>query len=626
VLVFADIETESLTPDKIWCICTKEKDTGRTDQFVNLHSDMEERDRFIAYSKRVTRWVGHNFINFDAPVINRIVGQVIDPQKIVDTLVVSRLIDFGIGSHSLGVWGQRLGYPKDNFKDFEGGLTQEMIDYCHQDVAVTEKLFAKFSSQIKDKAWSKAMRMEHDVALICQTMHEDGFEFDIETANKLHLEITKRLQELEERIYQAFPPRLELVKEIKHRVKADGALFKNVQDALNTHPETRIVDEMLQCYDYVTFNPASTKHRVERLWEAGWQPTEKTKGHIKAIREGEEAKLEHYDIYGWAVSEENLKTLPESAPEGAQALAEWLTLDGRRSTLSEWLQAFSERDTTRIHGQFLHIGSWTGRMAHRNPNMGNIPSVFHGEARTAVERVKSDYDGKFRDLWTTPDGCYLVGTDASGIQLRILADIMESKQYIKAIVEGKKEDGTDIHNLNRKALGLSHIDRDMAKTFIYAFLLGAGTAKIAQILRTNMGMASKAVINFTNSIEGLAALKKKVIPDIANRGYFRGYDGRMVVVPNEHKTLAGMLQNGETLVMKYATRRWMSEAKASGLDFKICTWVHDEWQTEIRGSYEDAERLAKIQCDAITWAGLELGIMCPLEGESSIGKSWKDTH
>ena len=501
-----------------------------------------------------------------------------------------------------------------------------MLDYCHRDVEVTEKLFDHFSKQIKDKDWSQSMRLEHDVAIICQEMHEGGFEFDIATANRLHLEITKRLQELEERIHQAFPPKLELIKTIKYRVKEDGNLFKNVETALNSYPETKIVDDMLECYDYVEFNPGSTKQRVERLWDAGWNPVDKTVGHREAIRKEQTEKLDYYAKYGWTVSEENLNTLPQSAPEGAKALAEWLTLEGRRSTLTEWLQAVESSRDTRIHGQFMHIGSWTGRMAHRHPNMGNIPSVYHGDPKTAVDKVKADYDGQFRDLWTTPDGCYLVGTDAAGIQLRILADIMESKQYVKAIIEGKKEDDTDIHNLNRKALGLNHITRDMAKTFIYAFLLGAGTAKIAQILKTGMGQANKAVSNFTNSIEGLAKLKKNVIPEIASRGYFRGYDGRKVVVPNEHKTLAGMLQNGETLVMKYATRRWREQAKQEGLDFKICTWVHDEWQTEVRGSYEDAERLAQIQCDAIQWAGLHLGIMCPLEGESSIGKSWKDTH
>jgi len=626
MIVFADIETESLEANKLWCLCAKEKSTGITHQFLNLHEDEQERERFKQYAKKVTRWVGHNFINFDAPVINRIVGPVIDMSKIVDTLVVSMTVDFGIGSHSLGTWGEKLGYPKDNFKDFEGGLTQEMLDYCHRDVEVTEKLFNHFSSQIKDKQWSQSMRLEHDVAVVCQQMHEGGFEFDIEAANRLHIEITKRLQELEERIHQAFPPKLELIKEIKYRVKEDGNLFKNVEDAITKHPETKIVGDMLQCYDYVEFNPGSTKQRVERLWDAGWNPVDKTVGHRMAIRDGKHDKLDYYAKYGWTVSEENLNTLPQSAPEGAKALAEWLTLEGRRSTLTEWLQAVESSKDTRIHGQFMHIGSWTGRMAHRHPNMGNIPSVFHGQPKTAVEKVKADYDGQFRDLWTTPDGCYLVGTDAAGIQLRILADVMESKQYIRAIVDGNKDDGTDIHNLNRKALGLPHITRDMAKTFIYAFLLGAGTAKIAQILKTNMGQASKAVANFTNSIEGLAKLKKRVIPEIAGQGYFRGYDGRKVVVPSEHKTLAGMLQNGETLVMKYATLRWKEEATKEGLDFKICTWVHDEWQTEIRGSYEDAERLAKIQCDAIKWAGLHLGILCPLEGESAIGNSWKDTH
>lgn len=626
MIVFADIETESLKAKKIWCICTKEKDTGIVNEFLNVHVDMVERARFVEYAKKVTRWVGHNFINFDGPVINRIVGPVIDMTEIVDTLVVSMSVDFGIGSHSLATWGEKLGYLKDNFKDFEGGLTDEMLSYCHRDVEVTEQLFKHFSSQIKDKQWSKSLRLEHDVAIICQQMHEGGFEFDINSAESMHLEVAKRLQELEERIHQAFPPKLEVIKEIKYRTKADGELFKNVTEAINTYPKTEIVGDMLLCYDYITFNPGSTKQRVERLWDAGWNPVDRTVGHRMAIRDGNLDKLDYYNKYGWTVSEENLKTLPKSAPEGAHALAEWLTLEGRRSTLSEWLQAFSSSSDTRIHGQFMHIGSWTGRMAHRNPNMGNIPSVFYGEPKTAVEKVKADYDGRFRDLWTTPEGCYLVGTDASGIQLRILADIMESKQYIKAIVEGKSEDQTDIHNLNRKALGLSGITRDMAKTFIYAFLLGAGTAKIAQILKTNMGQAGKAVSNFTESIEGLSTLKKKVIPEIASQGYFRGYDGRRVVVPSEHKTLAGMLQNGETLVMKYATKRWMEEASKQGLDFKVCTWVHDEWQTEIRGSIEDAERLAKIQRKAIEWAGLHLGIMCPLAGESSIGKSWKDTH
>ena len=254
--------------------------------------------------------------------------------------------------------------------------------------------------------------------------------------------------------------------------------------------------------------------------------------------------------YGWKVSEDNLNTLPETAPAGGKRLAEWLTLDGRRSSLVEWLGHV--KDDHRIHGSFAHIGAWTGRMSHRNPNQANIPAEFHGEPKTAVEEVKAKYDGQFRALWCVPEGSWLVGTDAEGIQLRVLAHLMRSEEYVHAIVSGKKEDETDIHNLNRKALGMSHITRDMAKTFIYAFLLGAGNAKIAQILKVNQKEAGQAVDNFMESIEGLAKLKKKRIPEIASRGWFKGLDGRKVKVPSQHKTLAGMLQNGESTIMKHA--------------------------------------------------------------------------
>lgn len=329
--------------------------------------------------------------------------------------------------------------------------------------------------------------------------------------------------------------------------------------------------------------------------------------------------------YGWTLSEANLNTLPEDAPAGAKNLAEWLTLEGRRSSLVEWLGHYNDGDQ-RIHGRFTHIGAWTGRMAHSAPNQANIPSAFHGVAKTAVERVKVTYDGAFRKLWRVPTGSLLVGTDAEGIQLRILADLMKSEEYVHAIISGKKEDETDIHNLNRKALGISHVTRDDAKTFIYAFLLGAGNGKVAQILRVKQNEAAEAVENFTNSIQGLAELKNSMIPHIAQRGWFKGYDGRKVIVPSKHKTLAGMLQNGESTIMKHAALLWVQRAKEEGIDFKLCTWPHDEWQTEVSGGAEVADRLGSIQRQSIVDVGVKFNMMCPLAGSTDVGLNWYDTH
>ncbi len=625
-IVAMDIETDSLDAKRIWVVCTEDVNTGEKDTFTNLDTNKAEAQRFKDYCQGIDKFVFHNGIGFDVPVLNRIIGYTIDLKDVIDTLIVSRMSDYSIkGGHSLDAWGKRLGLHKGVFKDFEGGLTQEMLDYCINDVAVTVKLFKKLKSMIFDKQWAKALRIEHDIQIICEEMTKNGFKFDEAKAEEYLGEVLARMDELEAGFQRDFPPVLKEVNRIKYRLKADGNLYKNVTDALTKYQRTQVVGDELVCYDFIDFKPSSTKHRIERLWEAGWQPVDKTKGHLNFARERDPdpVRAEQFAYYGWQCNETNLNTLPDDAPAGAKALAEWLTLEGRRSSLVEWLGCVAEDG--RIHGRFTHIGAWTGRLAHSSPNQANVPSAFHGDPKTPVEEVKAKYDGEFRALWTVEEGNYLVGTDAEGIQLRILADLMESQEYVDAIITGKKEDETDIHNLNRKALGLPHITRDMAKTFIYAFLLGAGIAKIASILKCDQRQAREAVENFMDSITGLRRLKDKVIPNIAERGYFRGYDGRKVKVPNQHKTLAGMLQNGESTIMKWATRQWVNDAKAEGISFKLATWPHDEWQTEVSGS-GNAARLGFLQRRSIETVGVELGLMCPLAGSTDIGRSWLDTH
>ena len=336
------------------------------------------------------------------------------------------------------------------------------------------------------------------------------------------------------------------------------------------------------------------------------------------------ADLEHYKRYGWEVSETNLATLPASAPQAAKDLTKWLTLEGRRRSLTEWL-GYVQPDS-RIHGKFWHIGSWTGRMSHTNPNQANIASPFHGEPKNPVEEVKAKYDAEMRALWGVDKGSFLVGTDAEGIQLRLLAHYMQSQEYVDAICKGKKEDETDIHNMNKKALGAVCKSRDAAKTFVYGFLLGASVPKVAEILSCSIPQASEAVDNFLTALPGLKRLKELKIPADASRGFFVGLDGRKVPCDSTHLMLAGYLQNGEAVVMKHACVKWRTEAKKLGIPFKQVDFVHDEWQTEVNGTREEAEELGRIQREAIEWVGRDLGVFCPLAGSTDIGFNWKDTH
>lgn len=317
-IVAMDIETESLDPQYIWCICAEDVETGDRETFVNLTTIPEEKERFVEYCRTVDKFVFHNGLGFDVPVVNRLLGNVIPEQDVIDTLVVSRLVNYDVkveddiirknllakhkkqavveklfpnrmvGRHSLQAWGCRLGEYKGSFNDFSK-LSQEMIDYCIQDVVVTIKIYQKFKNIIHDPDWQESLRCEHDIQMLCEQMTVNGFYFNKAKAEELLHEVQETMQSIEQSLQEDFPPKLTEVNRIKYRRKADGSLFASVTNAQQKYFATALDKSVdpneLVCYDYIPFNPASPKQRIERLWEAGWEPFEKTKGHIEYDRE-----------------------------------------------------------------------------------------------------------------------------------------------------------------------------------------------------------------------------------------------------------------------------------------------------------------------------------------------------
>lgn len=621
-----DIETDALiSPTTIHCVVARWFTLGDPDErpnringdylvFRNPESDPTAAAALAELISQATAIVGHNVIGYDAPVLQKLVPSLrINRKRVIDTLVISQLLNYNnTGGHSLEAWGERLGYHKIKFNDFSK-FTDDMLTYCKRDVDVTHKLFDLFSAYVHSPEWATSLRLEHDVAWLCNDLHNNGFAFDIDDANKIYADITVELKQLEDELMRAFPPRSKFVREITPQATKHGTLHKKDFKWLDSSDLTPFTaGASFSLISFEPFNPGSPKQCVERLNEAGWRPTEKTKGHIKAEREKDEEKLAHYRTYGWSVSETNLATLPATAPPAAQKLVRWLLVDSRRSTLEEWFNAY-DAHTGRIHGRFRHIGAWTGRMSHAGPNMANIPS--HGSA----------YGDEFRRLWMAPKGSYLVGVDADAIQLRILAHYMDDKRFTAALVSGRKEDGTDAHTLNQLALGSVCTNRDTAKTFIYAWLLGAGVGKITQILGCSAVDARDAIDSFLAYYPGLEKLRSERIPSDARRGYFTGVDGRKVVCDSEHLMLAGYLQNGEAVIMKQANLLWQAKALEEKLCFKQVNFVHDEWQTEVP-DLTTADRVGILMVQSIVEAGELFQLKCPLAGNSKIGSNWLDTH
>ena len=285
-----DIETDALDATKIHVICAKDVDTKEKYEFLNVCTVVEERERFVEFCSVVDRFVFHNGIGFDVRVINKLVQpDLINPAHVIDTLIMSRLIDYGIqGGHSLKAWGQRIGEFKIGFDQFEV-LTQEMITYCHQDVEVTSLLYNRFKQTIFDPDWADSVRCEHDIQILCEEMTAHGFYFDRDRAEHLLDDIELRMFVLTDSFQDDFPPQLEEVNRLKYRKKKDGSVTTTVVRAREKYPKT-VVDWSVNppdvvCYELIPFNPASSKMRIERLWDAGWTPYEKTKGHITYDRE-----------------------------------------------------------------------------------------------------------------------------------------------------------------------------------------------------------------------------------------------------------------------------------------------------------------------------------------------------
>lgn len=637
-IVYFDIETDGINPTRTHCVhFLTENGVGTTWTYGQGYPGLKKT--LETYKRNDYTFVGHNVWGFDIPVIEKFTGFVFPDHKVIDTFVLSRLIDFNAyRTHSLGEIGSKLGVFKGEFKGPWDKLTEEMLDYCKQDVVVTKVIY----NNLKLKPYSvHAYENEAFLARFCYRMKSNGFPYNVNEAKDLLAEITADMARLESKFDFSLPDKE--LKRIKFRKKADGSLYSSVQKAMYENPKNFTMEEGKDGPEVVVwgvkeFNPRSSKDRVTVLNRAGWKPVEKTKGHLDFERKierwkrkggkptrGELEKLENYSEFGWKVNETNLNTLPSTANEATRSLAEWLTLEGRRSSLEECIGQYNP-DTGCIHANFWHIGAWTQRMSHSGPNMANIPSPFSGSPETPVENVKHKYDKELRALWNSGgvSKYKLVGCDADGIQLRILAHYLNDPDFTKEVTKGTQADGTDVHTMNMKRLGSVCRDRDTAKTFIYAFLLGAGVERVSIILGCSKHEAQKAMKRFVESIPALEYLKKHTIPEAARKGYFIGLDGRKVYVKSEHLVLAGMLQAGEKVVMTVATKVWADELDRAGLDYTPVNFVHDEWQTIAHADH--AEDVGLIQAGSLKTAGANLGLNCPISGSYQVGWNWAETH
>lgn len=600
--ILFDVEANKLeNPDVVHCICTKCYETGEEKSFYgdtlpDAKESLESADVLV----------GHNIIGYDLPVLKGLLG--IQPKgRIYDTLIMSKLYKYNIsGGHSLRAWGVRLNLHKGDFAGPWDSFTPLMLSYCINDVEVTARLWDELLLRMPMSIWRQVYDTEMGIAKLMKEASTRGFYFNKEQADIYHAQLTKEIADIDEKVVSAFPPKV-IVMKTKTKFEA--------------------------------FNPNSNQQVIDQLRLSGWKPRVKTDGHVEFLKKKKPSPAQvdgylawckdhdHYQKYGWKLDEENVATVPENAPEGLKLIILRRILATRLSKLDEWSRAYDPK-TGAIHGYFDTLGTWSHRMAHQRPNMGNISN-----SKSIKFKTKNLYDtavswgGKFRALWIArPDYC-LVGTDMEGVQLRVLAALMDDAEFTFAVTSGNKDDKTDPHSMNQKRLG-EYVcrTRDIAKTYIYCFLLGGGDRKIAEILNIPVKRAAEVKESFIKSYPGLAKLKKEVIPNDAQRGYMVGFDGRRIRCDSEHLMMAAYLQSGEAILVKMAACIADQEITRFSIPAYLINVVHDEliYEVEDRDGYPEMVKLITEQ--AIYEAGQQLKLKCSMKGDGKIGGTWEAVH
>jgi len=579
-----DIEADSLKPDVIHCVVL-----GIKGQPLEVFTNPEEFNSFLKEHEGSSLYA-HNGLGYDYPVLERLWGADLSKVSLMDTLVMSRLDNPSrLGGHSLESWGERLGFPKGDYAGGWDTYTPEMLEYCKQDVRVTQRVLKVLRDE--GNMADAPLALEQDTAVIINKQMEAGWRFDIKGAYVLLGTLKERSLDLREEVREVFVPLPVAIKTVTPKIKKDGTLsvvglkFLGEQLATVGGAFTRV--------DYPEFSLSSRQQIARHLKYYGWVPKVFTKKSMEKSK-----LLRDKTLLTPQVDEvvlEGVKGIPQ-----VTLISEYLMLEKRRAMVEKWIGAY-DSESGRIYGYVDPCGAVTGRMTHSGPNLAQVPASG------------SSYGVECRSLFIVKEGYKLVGADASGLELRMLAHYMNDPQYIKDLLEG------DIHTVNMKAAGLSN--RDQAKTFIYAFLYGAGDAKIGSIVggSRNQGRILKG--KFLENTPALAELKK-IGPN--HRGLVEGLDGRMLHCRSQHSALNLLLQSAGAIVMKKALVILYNYAILWGIDYEFVGNIHDEFQMEVRE--DQADKLGYLAVECIKAAGIQLGLKCPLDGEYKVGNNWAETH
>lgn len=595
-----DIEADNLLTKvtKLFCIVAQDVDTGDVYTFTE-----GEFEKAIELFQKAQLLIAHNGVMYDIPVLQKFYPEFQpDITKVFDTMIVSRLLNPDRdGGHSLKMWGSRLGFPKMEFNDFSE-YSEEMLEYCKVDVEITSKLFHFLKVDARE-VWS-AIITENKFSYLMSLQEQNGFTLDIPKVKKLYEEYKSEADAIKNTLKQLMPPIADKV----HYKKVKGLnllLEENETSYTYITEKTRVVKT--KEFKFSEPNPTSRPQIIDYLKTKGWSPQEFTEKGTPKVDDDVLASIKLGEAEGFARLFRLNKLMSMIENKGGGWL-NYVTKEGK------------------VHGGIIPIGTATSRCSHSKPNMAQVDKK----------------DKRMREVWIPRKGWKLVGCDASGLELRILAHYLAP--YDKGTYAHIVVNSPDIHTENMRRANLR--ERNEAKTIIYALLYGSGVAALGKAICQSRGLENASIEEMieygkeikNNIYEGFVGLKQ-LNDDLKKaydyRGYLKAIDGRPLHVrtgdDGKVKYYTGLnmiFQSAGAIVMKQSLIIFVDLAKEKGYtidkDYSLVANIHDEFQIECKP--EIADELGKLGKEAVKKAGEYYDLAVELDGEYLVGNNWSETH
>ena len=656
-----DIETNGLDinkTDKIHILVGKDYETKETTVFSPDDLPLKE---IPDYLNQADVLIGHNIIQYDIPILRKFFHDlkfkwhsVGEPYTYLDTMIFSQVLKFHRFKAKPGLksWGDFLKFPKFEHNEWDV-YSADMRERCVSDVELNSRVYSFLLDELNNepqnrrKVLKKVLQTELAVSEFCARATERGWAFDKQKAEEFVKKSQKRLQELKNLIEPKMPKKLvEIDKQPKKvQINKDGRYSQTMCRIHGVSPDDAFLPNppLGSTYQRVKYEPrmlSSDKDVKAYLKTIGWEPDEFNVSYTVDKRGKKTPK------FSPKISETSLLKLGQIGKD----ILEFNSLSSKESVVRKWLNEHLTEDN-RIHGESYTIGTPTFRMRHSV--IVNVPAPSE----------KNEYGDIIRSMFTTssPNNC-IVGTDSKGNQTRGLLHLLRNDELTREVLDG------DIHAVNaeklQKAIPEFDGSRKKCKSMYYGILFGAGGEKVFEICfgdyddnRINkvlFGTSDMEKLNlrfgdtfskektkrrkkvglkiknqFLNVIGGfkklLESLENHIKYDEAGKKFYTRsrFDYRIITMKNKHTSLNYQLQAGEKNTMTGAIYKTIEKLTKANLDWEPLIFNHDEIQIECRK--KDSLEIQKICLEAFSEGPKMFGVQI-MEGDSSIGQNWAETH